>query len=110
VPGESLSQVIIVKLPFSVPSDPVMQARCEALEKEGKNPFMELSVPDALIKFRQGFGRLLRHSDDRGVIVTLDKRIIQKSYGKLFLESIPRTKQCIAPTKDIVREIGSFLY
>jgi ATP-dependent DNA helicase DinG len=109
VPGESLSQVIIVKLPFSVPTDPVTQARSEALEKEGKNPFMELSVPDALIKFRQGIGRLIRHSDDKGAIVVLDKRIIQKFYGKLFLESVPETKQCIAPLDEVTRQIADFL-
>jgi ATP-dependent DNA helicase DinG len=109
VPGESLSQVIIVKLPFSVPTDPVTQARCEALESEGKNSFMELSVPDAIIKFRQGFGRLIRHSDDRGVITVLDKRIAQKSYGRLFVESVPETKRIAAPLAEVSQEIAAFL-
>ena len=109
VPGESLSQVIIVKLPFSVPTDPVTQARCEALESEGKNPFMELSVPDAIIKFRQGFGRLIRHSDDRGVITVLDKRIAQKFYGRLFVESVPETQRVAAPLAQVAGEIADFL-
>ena len=110
VPGESLSQVIIVKLPFSVPSDPVFAARSEALEKKGRNPFMELSVPDAIIKFRQGFGRLVRKSDDRGVVVVLDRRIFEKKYGTLFLNSIPKTKTIYAPLKEITSSIERFLY
>ena len=69
IPGESLSQVIIVKLPFTVPNDPVFVARAEAIEKRGGSSFMELSVPEAVIKFRQGIGRLIRRSDDKGVVV-----------------------------------------
>jgi ATP-dependent DNA helicase DinG len=109
VPGESLSQVIIVKLPFSVPSDPVMQARCEALEQQGKSAFLELSVPAAVIKFRQGFGRLIRHSGDKGVITVLDRRIISKNYGRFFVESVPETRRRFAPTREIVGEVERFL-
>ncbi|GMO69033.1 MAG: ATP-dependent DNA helicase [Treponemataceae bacterium] len=109
VQGESLSQVIIVKLPFAVPSDPVFAARSEAIEEKGGSSFMELSVPDAVIKFRQGFGRLIRHSDDRGVIVILDKRIIEKRYGQIFLESIPKTKVFSGNKKDIAAQITDFL-
>ncbi|MBQ9539555.1 MAG: helicase, partial [Treponema sp.] len=102
VPGESLSQVIIVKLPFPVPSDPVFAARSEAIEKKGGSSFMELSVPDAVIKFRQGFGRLMRRSDDRGVIVVLDRRIITKPYGRIFISSVPETRRMANPLDQIV--------
>lgn len=109
VPGEALSQVIIVKLPFSVPSDPVFAARSEAIEKKGHNPFMELSVPEAIIKFRQGFGRLIRKSNDRGVVVVLDRRIYEKKYGSLFLNSIPKTKCMYSTLKEITDKIERFL-
>ncbi|MCR5620517.1 MAG: DEAD/DEAH box helicase family protein [Treponema sp.] len=102
VPGESLSQVIIVKLPFPVPTDPVFAARSEAIEKNGGSSFMELSVPDAVIKFRQGFGRLIRRSDDKGVIVVLDRRITTKPYGRIFISSIPETRRMANPLAYIV--------
>ena len=102
VPGESLSQVIIVKLPFPVPTDPVFAARSEAVEKRGGSSFMELSVPDAVIKFRQGFGRLVRRSDDKGVIIVLDRRIVTKPYGRIFLSSVPMTRRMSNPLEQIV--------
>ncbi len=92
VPGESLSHVILVKLPFAVPTDPVFAARSEAIEKAGGSSFMELSLPGAVITFRQGFGRLVRHTEDKGAVTVLDKRLVQKRYGQLFLDSIPKTK------------------
>ncbi|MBO5235675.1 MAG: ATP-dependent DNA helicase [Spirochaetaceae bacterium] len=110
VPGESLSQVIITKLPFAVPSDPVFAARCESIEKRGGYPFIELSIPDAIIKFRQGVGRLIRRSVDRGIVVVLDKRIIEKSYGKYFLSSIPNTKKIFDPLESICSSVERFLY
>jgi ATP-dependent DNA helicase DinG len=109
VPGDSLSQVIIVKLPFSVPNDPVFAARSEDLEKKGKSSFMELSVPEAVIKFRQGFGRLMRRSSDKGVVVVLDNRIIKKQYGALFLQSIPETKTLFSQLRDITKNITEFI-
>ena len=109
VPGDALLQVIIVKLPFSVPSDPVFAARSEALEKQGRNSFMELSIPEAVIKFRQGFGRLIRKSDDRGVVVVLDRRIYEKRYGSIFLNSIPETKRMYSPLNEITDKIERFL-
>ena len=102
VPGESLSQVIIVKLPFAVPSDPVFAARSEAVEKRGGSSFMELSVPQAVIKFRQGFGRLVRRGDDRGFVVVLDRRIVEKRYGRIFTQSIPLTKRIYCSLKEII--------
>ncbi len=109
VPGESLSQVIIVKLPFGVPSDPVFAARSEQIQKRGGNPFMELSVPQAVIKFRQGFGRLIRRGDDRGAVICLDRRIMEKMYGRVFLNSIPDCKKMYAPLNDILAAVGDFI-
>ena len=89
VPGESLSNVIITKLPFAVPTNPLVAARCEELKNAGKNAFREYSIPDAVLKFRQGIGRLIRSNTDSGIIAILDKRIISKNYGKDFSDSIP---------------------
>jgi Rad3-related DNA helicase len=89
VPGAALEIVVISKLPFAVPSEPVIQAQMEEIEKTGGNPFMEYSVPSAAIKLRQGAGRLIRHRKDRGVIVLFDKRVHTKRYGSLFLRSLP---------------------
>lgn len=109
VPGDSLSQVIIVKLPFGVPSDPVFAARSELIQKKGGNPFMDLSVPESVIRFRQGFGRLIRRSDDRGVVVVLDRRIVEKRYGTMFTTSIPKTKRIYQPLEQIAIEVENFL-
>ena len=109
VPGESLSHVIIVKLPFGVPSDPVFAAKSEAIEKRGGNPFMELSVPDAVMHFRQGYGRLMRRSSDRGAVTVLDNRIIKKQYGRIFTESLPESEYCFEPFENVTRRIRSFL-
>ena len=85
VPGEALSALVIVKLPFDVPSDPIIAARAESFE----NPFAEYNLPEAILRFRQGFGRLIRTQSDRGVVVMLDKRLVSKQYGRLFMESLP---------------------
>ncbi len=108
VPGESLSQVVIVKLPFGVPSDPVFAARAEEITKRGGSPFMELSVPEAIIKFRQGFGRLIRRGDDKGAVVVLDRRIIEKQYGKLFTSSIPECKMIYEKFDDMLLKIKKY--
>ena len=89
VPGDALSQVIITRLPFEVPTHPILEARTEWIRERGGNPFNELTLPDALIKFRQGIGRLIRTAKDRGVITLLDSRITQKAYGRLFLDCLP---------------------
>jgi len=89
IPGDALRNVIITKLPFSVPSHPIIEAKNEFLESQGKNPFVELSLPEAIIKFKQGFGRLIRTKKDKGIVCILDTRIISKIYGKKFLKAIP---------------------
>jgi ATP-dependent DNA helicase DinG len=91
VPGESLSNVIITKLPFAVPSHPLIQARAEKVEEMGKSSFMHYSLPEAVLKFKQGIGRLIRSRNDKGIIVILDSRIVTKHYGKMFLNSIPQS-------------------
>lgn len=88
IPGEALSNLVITRLPFLVPSHPVVQAKMEFIEKNGGNSFYEYSLPEAILKFRQGIGRLIRHKSDRGIIAILDSRIISKSYGKFFINSI----------------------
>jgi ATP-dependent DNA helicase DinG len=89
VPGEALSNVIIVRLPFSVPSHPLLEARLEDIRKRGGNPFVEYQVPEAVIKMKQGFGRLIRTKSDRGIVAILDPRILTKPYGRTFLSSLP---------------------
>ncbi|MGH9468056.1 MAG: ATP-dependent DNA helicase [Terriglobales bacterium] len=89
VPGEQLSLVIIDRLPFASPADPVVAARIEAMRREGRNPFGEFQVPEAVLALKQGFGRLIRSRRDRGVLALLDSRVATKAYGKVFLDSLP---------------------
>ena len=110
IPGEALSQVIIVKLPFTVPNDPVFKARSEAIEKRGGSSFMELSLPEAIIKFRQGIGRLIRRSDDKGAVIVLDRRICEKRYGSNFIASMPACKKLYEPMSEIINKINSFIF
>ncbi len=92
VPGEALSNVIICRLPFAVPNHPLLQGRIEQIRQEGENPFYKYQLPWAIIKFKQGFGRLVRSKNDKGIVVVLDSRIVRKSYGKQFLAAIPKCK------------------
>ncbi|MFJ8065112.1 ATP-dependent DNA helicase DinG [Psychrobacillus sp. NPDC096426] len=89
VPGDALSVIIMVRLPFSSPDDPLYKKRAELLSVNGQNPFTAYSLPEAVLRFRQGFGRLIRSSNDKGVFIVLDRRIETKSYGSDFLQAIP---------------------
>ena len=108
-PGETLSLVIIAKLPFKVPTDPVQLARSEACEKRGGNAFMEISLPEAVIRLKQGFGRLIRHSQDRGAVAVLDSRLVTKRYGPLFVESLPPCRILAEDLTTITKAISRFL-
>jgi ATP-dependent DNA helicase DinG len=88
VKGDSLRCLIITKLPFEVPTEPLVVARTEAIQKRGGNPFRDYSLPRAVLKFRQGFGRLIRSKDDRGRVIICDERIVTRDYGRKFTESI----------------------
>jgi ATP-dependent DNA helicase DinG len=91
VPGDALSLVVIDRLPFAPPNDPVVAARVKALELDGRNGFGELQVPAAALALRQGFGRLIRTRDDRGIVAVLDRRLVTRSYGRAFLATLPRS-------------------
>jgi ATP-dependent DNA helicase DinG len=97
VPGEALSNVIITRLPFAVPDHPVTASRIEHLEKQGINAFMEDSVPEAILKLRQGVGRLIRSRKDKGMCAILDNRILAKPYGRAFLASLPECPREVMP-------------
>ena len=105
VPGEALSILMIIKLPFDVPSDPVIAARAETFE----NAFSEYTLPEAILRFRQGFGRLIRTQSDRGVVAILDRRVLSKQYGKLFLQSLPACHQVISSIEDLPDDAARWL-
>jgi ATP-dependent DNA helicase DinG len=109
VPGHALRMVILCRLPFRVPTDPVQLARAEAVEKDGGNAFAEFSLPQAVMRLKQGFGRLMRRVDDYGVVVVTDPRMIRKSYGRVFWNSMPPATPLTAPGETLVEEVQSFL-
>ena len=105
IPGDDLSVLVIVKLPFAVPSDPIVASRSETFE----SPFYQYNVPEAILEFRQGFGRLIRTESDRGVAVILDRRVLTKSYGRMFLDSLPQCTQRVGPLQDLAQEAAKWL-
>jgi ATP-dependent DNA helicase DinG len=108
-PGETLEVLILCRLPFRVPTEPVLKARAKFIMENGGNPFMELSLPDAIMKFRQGFGRLIRKTNDKGIIIILDSRVISKFYGKFFLSSVPETNIKVADKESVLSGIEDFI-
>jgi ATP-dependent DNA helicase DinG len=108
VKGEALRLVIIARLPFQVPTEPVQQARAEKIKADGGDPFRDFSVPQAVIKFRQGFGRLIRSRDDRGAVLILDRRVLNKSYGRIFLRSLPDTEIIRGSSDELFGRMKSF--
>ena len=108
VKGESLECLVLTKLPFRVPTEPLQEARAEALEKVGRDPFIELDLPHAVIKFKQGFGRLIRSKTDRGAVLILDSRVVSKSYGRAFLRSLPTRAIRKLPVADLFKEMKTF--
>lgn len=108
-PGQSLQVLVLCRLPFKVPTDPILLARTEAIENRGGNPFLELSLPDAAIKLKQGFGRLMRRGSDWGVVLVLDSRIVKKAYGIHLLDSLPETGQSIKERRYLIEDIENFL-
>ncbi len=109
LPGDALTCLAIVRLPFQPPNHPVAEAKAEKLQAENKNPFMKLSLPQAVIKFKQGFGRLVRTATDRGIVILYDTRVIDTNYGKYFLYSLPGPKMEHLPTSAMAARVRSWL-
>ncbi|MFC4354599.1 helicase C-terminal domain-containing protein [Chryseomicrobium palamuruense] len=108
VPGEALSTIIMVRLPFTNPDDPYFKQKAARLTAEGENPFSKLSLPEAIIRFRQGFGRLIRNSEEKGAFIILDRRIQTKSYGREFLVAIPNVPKEELSTQSMVETLESW--
>ncbi|MCX7765468.1 MAG: DEAD/DEAH box helicase [Candidatus Sumerlaeia bacterium] len=108
VKGEALRCLILTRLPFRVPSEPIMAAKAEYLEYQGRDPFLELELPFAVMKFRQGFGRLIRSRTDRGAVLITDRRVITRFYGKVFLRSLPTKKIQVSPESEILNYLKLF--
>ena len=109
IPGEALSCLVIVRLPFTPPNHPVYEGRAEQLKAQGKNAFMSIALPHAVILFKQGVGRLIRHHLDRGVVIVLDSRVVEARYGKTFLQSLPPYRMESGPWPAIREQIERFL-
>jgi DNA polymerase-3 subunit epsilon/ATP-dependent DNA helicase DinG len=105
VRGEALSMLIIARLPFSVPTDPVYRARSDQYD----NPFVQYALPGAILKFRQGFGRLIRDKDDRGVVAVLDRRIYDKQYGRDFVDALPKCTTVRGDSEAVARRAREWL-
>jgi len=109
LPGENLKCVIITRLPFWPPDNPIIEAKANLIAQKGKNPFEELHLPEAIIRLKQGFGRLIRSKSDRGVVIILDDRLLTKSYGKKFLKSLPITSYFQGNTDEVLDQIKNWI-
>ena len=108
VAGEALSCVVLARLPFAQVGDPVIEARSEKIDREGGSSFRDYALPEAVIKFRQGFGRLVRTKSDRGVVVVTDPRLVTKNYGATFRKSIPATVHTVTDSNDLLHRVAEF--
>jgi ATP-dependent DNA helicase DinG len=108
VPGDALRGLVIAKLPFRVPTEPVTAAQCEAIEARGGDPFTEYMLPHASLRLKQGFGRLIRTSTDRGVVVIADPRIVTKRYGRGLLDALPPARRVIGRWDGLVARVREF--
>ena len=100
---------MIVRLPFSPPEEPIAEAKSIVIKQYGGNPFMEYSLPEAALRFKQGFGRLIRTRSDKGIMIVFDRRIVTKRYGKVFLDAIPDVQPKEMNIQQIVAQIDSWL-
>ncbi|MBS3763632.1 MAG: hypothetical protein KGZ25_10065, partial [Planctomycetes bacterium] len=108
VTGEALSCLVLTKLPFHVFTEPLVQGRIEFLRQRGIDPFSHYTLPEAVISFRQGFGRLIRHRNDRGVIVVTDRRLVTKAYGRSFMQDLPTKPEVYKQKNDIMEDVRRF--
>ncbi|HWA58180.1 MAG TPA: helicase C-terminal domain-containing protein, partial [Gemmatimonadales bacterium] len=108
VPGRALRVLVLTKLPFKVPSEPLTAARLERLAEQGEDGFMQYLLPHAALKLKQGFGRLIRSRTDVGAVVLLDKRVVTKRYGPLVLSGLPRADRIVAPWREVRTRIEDF--
>ncbi len=109
IPGDNLRCVVMVKLPFSSPETPIIKAKSSSLKKHGGDPFNEILLPEAVIRFKQGFGRLIRTNGDQGVVVLLDDRIVKKNYGKYFIKSLPISSYFKGDANLVLREVSKWI-
>lgn len=109
IPGDSLRTLVLVKLPFQVPTEPIVEAHVEQLQKAGRNAFSDYLLPEAVIRFRQGFGRLIRRADDRGVVLIMDSRVLSTRYGAIFLSSLPVRAWAVSSAELLEEDIRRWL-
>ena len=110
VPGPALRALVITRLPFRVPSEPVTAAQCEAIAARGADPFAEYMVPQASLRLNQGFGRLIRSASDRGVVVLTDPRVVAKRYGLVLLDALPPARRITGSWADLLPRIEAFYH